>query len=110
MIIIKKRTLNQNKVLKEAQGLIIKLVRSGSSDQTIAATLSILTALAELNEKAMKRTVSDLLGLLEEKGPEPPENDIVWLIISSLAEMIVDEWNSLEDQKNINKLNKKKKC
>ena len=110
MIIIKKRTLNQNKVLKEAQGLIIKLVRSGSSDETIAATLGILIALGELNEQAMKRSVNDLLSLLEEKGPEPPENDIVWLIISSLAHMIVDEWNSQEDQKNINKLNKKKKC
>lgn len=110
MIYLKQKMLNQNKVLKEAQGLVIKLVRSGSSDETIAATLSILIALGELNEQAMKRSVNDLLSLLEEKGPEPPENDIVWLIISSLAEMIVDEWNSLEDQKNINKLNKKKKC
>lgn len=96
---LKKKLLNQNKVLKEAEKLVVKLVRSGISDETIAATLGILTALAELNEQAMKRSVNDLLSLLEEKGAEPPENDIVWLITSSLAHMIVDEWNSQEDQK-----------
>lgn len=96
----------QNKVLKDAQELIDKLLCFGISNEAIATTLGILESVGDLNAEAMAKVISDLVCLLNNKKPETPENDIVFLITASLAHLIEDDWEKQYGKRDSKKVKK----